>query len=440
MIHSLSAFVATRERMLVATLLLLGAAERIAWCALRPTLGPTGEAFNVARALALGRGWADAYRPGQGATAHLLPFGPAMAGGVYAVLGVRMPAAEAVLASGAIALALASYWLFFRAFRRLGLSLPLALGALAYGCLAPAYVAQEAVDFRVWEGGLAVMLAALFLDRLLASPVHPSAGQAAGLGALAAVAFFVNPAVGLGVVAAGAALAWQRWSPGFTALAAAAAAAMLALLAGTWAWRNDRVLGAPIPLRSNGGLELALANYPGALAARDPLAAMRARLMAIHPMPSDSAYRAMRDAGGEVRYARLLGDGAERWMISDPAAVAQLAARHLWQTFAPPPWSFHLFGAGTANVLRSLLASIAGLAGLVGALWHLGRPRNAWLCPALMVLVPALAFCVFQPVSRYTYLIYIPCIFLGADAVGRLAGVAARFSRARPAAAASHDA
>ena len=59
---------------------LVGLAERIGWATIRRTPWATGEAPNVAIALAHGRGFSDAFFVGQGPTAHLLPIAPAIAG------------------------------------------------------------------------------------------------------------------------------------------------------------------------------------------------------------------------------------------------------------------------------------------------------------------------------------------------------------------------
>ena len=79
-----------------------------------------GEAMNVAIALGEGRGFAGAFGPGHGATAHLLPLGPAMAGLVYGWLPPRSPGAEAILVGWSIGLAIATYMLLYRALGHLG--------------------------------------------------------------------------------------------------------------------------------------------------------------------------------------------------------------------------------------------------------------------------------------------------------------------------------
>ena len=60
------------------------------------------------------------------------------------------------------------------------------------------------------------------------------------------------------------------------------AACALAIFLLPWVIRNDVEMGEPILLRSNLGLELAMANYQGALEAQDPLDQVRRRFDQIH--------------------------------------------------------------------------------------------------------------------------------------------------------------
>lgn len=90
------------------------------------------------------------------------------------------------------------------------------------------------------------------------------------------------------------------------------AASALALVFAPWALRNKAMLGEPVLLRSNAGLELAVAYHPAAAAAT--AATMRHvffdRLVEIHPFQSRAAFAVMQRAGGEISYARKLGSEA----------------------------------------------------------------------------------------------------------------------------------
>lgn len=71
-------------------LLVFGVLVRLAWSLNKIRQGldmrVSGEAFDVARHIALGKGWAGAYGDDL-PTAHLLLIPPAIAGGVYALWG-----------------------------------------------------------------------------------------------------------------------------------------------------------------------------------------------------------------------------------------------------------------------------------------------------------------------------------------------------------------
>lgn len=408
-------------RLAIALIVLLGVAERTLWNLLRPTVGAVGEAPNVAVALAQGRGFADAYNIGQGSTAHLLPVSPVLAAGIYSVFGVRSPVAEIILAAWSIGLAIGTYLLLYRAFGRLGTPSWARVGALAFACLMPVYISQEAVDFRIWEGGLAVFLVALFLDRLLAALERPvlATAEIVPLTALAALIFFVNPTLGLGVYASAGLACLTRLRIGRLITTAALAAGLAALLVVPWTLRNQHVMGSAISLRSNAGLELAIANYPGADAATEPRARYFERLEAIHPTWSERAYQEVLSLG-EVAYFQRLGEETNRWMRDNPSLVLKLALTHLRQVFVPEPWQFRTFGNPTFAAGKAALASIAGLGGLLGLALALVRGRRGWIHPALLIAVPALLLCLFQPVPRYTYLFYPLLVFCAADAVARI--------------------
>lgn len=398
-----------------------GIGERALWNVVRPTAGAAGEAMNVAVAVGSGRGFADAYQVGQGATAHLMPFSPGLAGGVYALLGVRSFAAEFVLATWAIGLAIGTYLLLFRAFGRIGTPLWARLVALGFACVAPTYVGQEAVDFRVWEGGLAVFLTALLLDRLFAAITQPPGPrEIGGVAALCSFLFFVNPLVGLAAFAVTAVFALRtlRWPQ--TALAVGVSSAVLAVLLVPWTVRNAHALGTPVMLRSNLGIELALANYPGAVADGDRKQQFMDRLTAIHPVVPAS-YSAMVASGGEVAYSKKLKDQTQAWMAAHPGEVVRLVLRHVRQTILPETWQFDVFGKSLPPLLRSMLADGVGLFGLAGLMTALAMRRRNWDYILIFVVLTIGLASLFQPVTRYTYLLYPIMVFSAFDLLGTIA-------------------
>ena len=401
---------------LVATALMAGFAERVVWSVLRPTSHVPGEAFNVASALASGRGFADAYRVGQGATAHLLPISPLIAGGVYRLFAGHAAIAEAVLALWSITLVLATYFMGFKLAEEMGCNTKTRLAALFFACIVPPYLAEEAADFRVWEGSLALFLAMATVLRVVQLHRLPNiAGRdVVVVGVLCALTLFVNPLLGASCLTVVALLFLFR---GWTAANAKSAltfglsfALPLTLLLGIWAHRNYVELGSPVLLRSNAGLELALANHQGALEGNDLRKTFLERLQAIHPF-YEGAFNAMQAAGGEVRYSNILGRETEAWIADHPIGFTELLVRHLREQFAPEPWQFAVFGSGKLAGAKSAIASIVGLGGLASLLW-LGWKRNKPALYCLAFVVPcALLTSPFQPVPRYTYLLYPVLLF-----------------------------
>lgn len=416
---------AWRRRTILA-LLVAGALERIAWTATRGTWSAGGEAFLVARAIGDGRGVADAYGHLSGATAHLLPISPAIAGAAYALFGYTQ-AAEMVLACWSIGLAFASYLLLEGAFARLGASSGARLAALAFLCLAPTYIAQEAVDFRIWEGGLAACLSAVVLNRVTAAARGtPSARTTAALIVVAPLLVFVNPMIGAAAFVS-LALLWSRqlgWRLALVRLLAALA--VLAALVTPWTIRNARVMGAPVVLRSNAGLELAIAHYPGAPTRGDRYDAFVARLHAVHPLQGRAAHARMVAAGGEVAYSRALGRAAIATIAANPRHAAAIALAHIGDMITPGTWIFRIWGDALLAPIQAWLASLVGVVGLAGLALGLVSGGRRWLFVAVPVVIPILVFSPFQPVMRYIYLIYAPLTFCASYGLSALVRFARR--------------
>lgn len=398
----------------MAVLLTAGAIERVAWNAARPTWSAGGEAFLVANAFSEGRGFAAAYGDHQGATAHLLPISPGIGGTVYALLGYS-PAAEIVLATWSIGLALGSYLLLDRAFARLGISSAPRLAAFAFLCLAPTYIAQEAVDFRLWEGGLAAFLSALMLDQVLrADRADAPHRHLYPVMAIAPVLFFVNPLAGAAAFLS-LVLLWAGRVPwGIFAGRMAIPLALLAMLVVPWAIRNQHALGEPVLLRSNAGLELAMAHYPGVPTRGDRYDAFMARLHAIHPLQNREAYARMVAQGGEVAYSRALGEEAVATIAANPRHAIAVTLAHVGDMITPGTWIFRIWGSDRLAPIQAALASMIGLLGLAGLLAGVTFGGRRWLFVAMPIVVPILAVAPFQPVMRYTYLIYAPLAFCAA--------------------------
>lgn len=410
-------------RYLPAALLLVGVAFRLVWAAAHDVPPRSGEMMNAAVAFAQTGIIADAFAPGQGPTAHLMPIPIVYAGLVYRWFGLFSPVAEMILAATATLLVAGSYALFYRAFGLIGTPRPARRLALAFLCLVPVYMALETMTFRVWEGALAVFLGAAYLVALLEAERAQMIGwgRVAAMSLLAALLFFVSPPMGVAAYVASLwllveRLAVRRW-PGAALMAMGA----LALFIAPWAARNQAVMGAPVLLRSNFGLELALANHPAAVAGGDARQVFRDRLEEIHPFESADAFARLK-AMGEIAYAKALGDEAKAWIATHPAAFFRLCGRHIVQFFLPPAWLWTVYspdgGVGlAAKVAIQWALSIAGLAGATWATWRAGRRYRFAI---LMLVLPVLPYMIVQPVLRYRYLLFALLVYFSADMAARL--------------------
>ncbi len=195
-----------------------------------------------------------------------------------------------------------------------------------------------------------------------------------------------------------------------------------------WSIRNERVMHAPVLLRSNAGLELAIAEYPGALAPADRATEFMARLEAVHPSVGAGAYRAMMQAGGEIAYANQLRDETRAWMAAHPLDTLYLFLLHIRQTLLPEEWQFTVFGRSSFAAGRAFLAQLVGFTGTFAIILAIVRRRPHWLYPAVMIGAMLILSAPFQPVKRYTYLVYPILVFAAADL---LAGGGARLSRSQ---------
>lgn len=375
-----------------------------------------GEAQNVAIALASGRGFSDAYFAGSGPTAHLMPTTPAVAGGVFSLLGANSPLSEIVLQILAFGEIFGAFSLLYLAFARLGLPRWSAAGAFCFLCLVPLFLGQETLDFRYWEGGLALLLqACLFLWATGPTPFRGRAGVAIPA-ALASGTFIVSPQVGL---ASGGIVLFTAIHHGQLQRAMAAgflSALMVACILGPWALRNEKMLGSPIPLRSNVWLELSLANNPAAL---NDEAAMRSEIARIHPSNSLKA-RADYQRMGEVAYFKSLERRTKAWIRAHPGTFLQLMVRHVRQMVLPSTWEFAI-GGGIAARERAIIYGIVAVAGLIGILLGTMFLNRLFVLPLIHIAVLILFYAPFQPVQRYLYLNF--AVFTYSAAI--VAGVAA---------------
>lgn len=415
-----------RDLLLVGGLLCAGLVLRLLWLLNRGIGHAGGEAENVALAFARGEGVADVFARGSGATAHLNPVMPSFAGAVYARLGPQSTPSEIVLATVALGCSLGAMLVFFRAARIAGVGRWAGLAAIAAVSLLPLNFNDEAVTYRVWEGALATLVGACCLLMTVQADRGRSLAQRAPvlLFFTAALLFWINPALGIAAYLNLLVLFVRAELRPFAFLSRGAVAfGMLVLVLAPWTVRNAVVIGEPILLRSNAGLELALANHPAAAAAGSQHLVFLNRLREMHPLESQVAFDRMRRSGGEVAYARKLGREAQGWIEAHPFDFFRLCLRHVTQFYFPPQWQWSIYGFPAKGVaVRQAFSWALGLLGLIGAGFALIRLRGRMTYLAIVALAPSLPYMIVQPVPRYRYIVLLPLLFLATETVGRMLG------------------
>jgi hypothetical protein len=377
-----------------------------------------GEATHAALALARTGQIADAFFPGQGPTAHLMPAMIGIAGGVFRLLGPETAAANLTLAAWSLFQCFAGFLLLRAIFLRIGMDPAAVLGGLMILCLLPAYAPQETCDFRFWEGALSLCLVALnflwllHLEQLAAIGRKPLTIAAIGI----ALTFFVSPPAGLAIGACWGLFGARRLPPARLAWLIIVTALCTAALLAPWAWRNLRLLGYPIWLRSDFGLEIAIANHSAAVSGTIPATVLHDRMVAVHPFDNPQAAAALRASGGEVVYSRLLGRQTHDWIAAHPFDFLRLTARHYRQFYLPETWQFQWTNWHELIRTRAWVIQTVCLLGIIGLVRGLRR-RHFYPTLALYIALVGLPYAVVQPVPRYTYLVYGLFAFLAAQLV-----------------------
>lgn len=401
---------------------------RLAWVWHGHLAAIDSEAFFIARALAEGRGFAEAFGPGTGPTAHLMPLTPLPAAAVYALLG-QGTAAELVLTAWALALLAVSLLLAERVMRELGTP-PLArLAGVAIVALVPIQYALELVGFRVWDGALAaagllaILLAALRLDR--SSEVAARTLLLLGIGN--GLVFLVNPAAAIGTSGIIGVLllrrvSWRRWW-----LPVATSAVVIAAVLVPWGLRNERMLGAFVPLRTGSGISMAIAYYDGRDSEADLARTEEAHFKEISPLMGVEARRRYMRLG-EIGYNAELRERASAWIAAHRGEVLAIRLRNFVQFYAPPArlWTRFTRDAGKFVPLRQYLVAFASIVAVAGVVIALVRGRRRWWYVAMAILLPSLPYIYTYSLLRYRYLISTLLIFLAVDGAARLLALLTR--------------
>jgi hypothetical protein len=435
----------SREPSIVIAVLICGALARFVAEVRANTLASFDtESYHVAVSLAATGRFADPFGDPfpypSGPTAHVGMLTPLPSAFVYWLFGGDSPYAEFILYCWAAFLVCLSIWLCWRLAVVLDAPRAARLAAVAVAALAPLQFRLEMSENRDWEINLATVVLIWILLKLAESDINVLRRRSLVLiGASTGFLFILNSASGLAAILSAALFHKLRVPPRQWWIAPIFMVLVAGSLAGFWAERNIRELGAPILLRDNLGLELALSNHSGALHAADPNAAYLGRAKEIHPMlmvPGELDAK-----GGEVAYYRALGQQVRDWIATHPWEFLNLCGRRLIEFFLPPRWFWSLFWGAPAQVhlagLRQLVVWATALGGL-GTLLVMAPRRRPYAYILVAVLGCSLPYILVQPTLRYRYMISTLLIFCALDGAFRLiahirANVPGKGERVRPA-------
>jgi hypothetical protein len=415
----------SREPVIVIALLILGALERLV-----VTSGSATpyrfEVYNVAASLVTTGRFADPFGYPSGLTAHVGMLTPLPSALAYWLFGVGSPRAEYLLSAWTVFLVCLSIWLCWR----LAVALDTPRGgriiAVAVASLAPLFIAIEVRFGRNYEHIPAkVILIWILLRMVQADAGALSRGWLVLIGTAAGFLFILSEAAGLAaIVSLGLfhllRVPLRRWW-----IAPASTLAVVGLLAGSWTIRNMRELGAPIFLRDTFGLELAMANYPGAVHPADPRLAYWTRLTEIQPMSMTEAQ--LRAGGGEVAYYRAIGQTAREWIAAHPWDFLTLCGHRLVEFFLPPRWFWSPYSAAPERFsgLRQFVVWLAALGGLA-TLVAMAPFRRAYAYILVAILAYSAPYVLVHPDLRHRYSISTLLIFCALDGSFRLFAYCAR--------------
>jgi hypothetical protein len=410
-------------RVLMLLILLAGVVLRLAWLFTGGHTAPLGgESQNVAVSLATGHGFANAYTPTSGPTAHLSPTTPLLPAAVYALFGPLTPTSEVILSVISILVTAGGIALLYDCMKELGADVVPRLAAVFLAALFPFQFALEVVEFRTWEAGfatlcaIAILLAALRSDRATGLPWPRLFLFAVACGALA----MISPGPALASAAVFGMLLLRRgkivqWPVGVAVVVATTVALSI-----PWALRNEQVMGERIWMRSTAGIQKAMTYADGVLT-EDPSKFYNERHRALMPVYPDN-YQRLVAAGGELAYFDGLGEQADAWIKAHPEALPHIWLRNLRDFYLPPERFYNRFGAKAqmGELRRQLTAglSILGLATLLALI-----PTRHWryLYPAALVAVASVPYILTYPLMRYRYIISYLLIFLALDGLWRIA-------------------
>lgn len=367
------------------------------------------EPAHAAMAL-LNKGYiGDPYGLPSGPSAHVSPLPVIILAGLFRLLGANSESSRVALALLNGVFYVGACVLLLRVGARLAWGWLALLLACTLTILVPIRLYDVLVLYRQWDIGWAnLLLMAGLLTYLRALPggPMPATRAAALLGLFAGIGALTSASVLPPLLALAGLLMVRHWRTRGAIRLPVIAAAVALLCMAPWAARNAAVLGSPVLVRSNLGLELSFGNWDGAVGyVTDPANPVSPEAMFGKPEKV-----AALQAVGEVAYMDRLKANALAWIRDHPGRFAELTARRAWLTFVPPT-DKSVWVPPRLETLREFLAAALGIATLASLLVVLfaGRDILLWL---VVTVLPTAPYMITHVNDRYVAQVFFPRVCL----------------------------
>ncbi len=378
-------------------MVLVGFVVRVLWIAIAHTYrirtNENNVAFGweigrIAYSLATGHGFSSPFGGDTGPSAWTAPVYPwVVAFGFWAFGVYSRAAAFWMLAFNSLVAALTS-WTIYRTAQRV-FSERVATWSGWIWALLP-YTIFWSVKY-IWETSLSAFLLSLLFMLTLELEGDDRLSSWFGYGVLWGVMALTNPAALAFLPLAGSWLAYQLHRRGKRFLVPAATGAVIFWMTiMPWLIRNDRVMGRPVFIRDNFGVELRIGNNP---------LAEGIYVVALHPIQNQLQYENYKRLG-EPAFASEQGRLAKAWIAQHPAKFSVLCFRRFVFFWAGLPKTTNIEGLQEAK--NSLYLATSLLA--IGGLWFACKRRvcGIFLFAALLISYP-LAYYLTFPQPRYRH-------------------------------------
>lgn len=344
-------------------------------------LGEYFERASVARSLATRGEFADPFSSlATGPTTHVSPVYPILLAAVMRLFG-ETPSAAVLLTLLCLLMQTLYPILLFSFTQRIFSSFATAVATAAAAIVIPHFPPMIHVETLYLVNMLLISFVVTWrLRNAKASSSHHAIIE----GILGGVCTLLNAAAVVIWIMWIAFLYWRRKIRGrnFYASVAILTASFLVVMS-PWMLRNYHVFGAPIMLRGNLGLELAISNRDGA-AASTVGNGRNGNLARFHPNFNAEEATTLRDEG-EVEYNRRKWNEAWSWIFQNPLSFASLTTRRFGLFWFPS-----VNDAPSAYIISFWILTLLAVAGII-RLW---RDKSPVLILALSIYVayPALLY------------------------------------------------